>query len=158
MAGHLPEDGRSAREFCQASRSACYNQERDGPLDVFLDTRNSGGTFALFDGLDAYELLKREGWLAPRISIIRLMWNAGRGDAHFQVTEDFRLEGIANAAHGGEPGIHEPADVFKDAPPFEAHALYGPAFDRWQEKAMAAAEDHFRNMRVPESGGEDARH
>lgn len=129
--------------FCQAPAGACYTPERDGPLDEFLE-RQERHTFPLFKGLEHFELLRDKGWLAPRISIIRLMWNVGRGDGHFQVTEDFKLEGIENPAHGGEPGIHEPAVLFRNSPPFEAHHLDGPAFEAMLERQMEKAREQYR--------------
>jgi len=132
--------------FCVAPTSACYTPERDGPLSEFLD-RMERHTFPLFKGFEHFELLRAEGWLAPRISIIRLMWNAGRGDAHFEVTDDFKLEGIENPAHGGESGIHEPADLLAKAPPFEAHNLYGPAWEVLQQKRENEAAEKAKNRR-----------
>jgi hypothetical protein len=113
-----------------SSDSACYNPERDGTLAEYLETHDGHSCFPLFKGLGDFQLLKDEGWLEPRISIIRLMWNVGRGDEHFFVTDEFYLEGIENDHHGGRAGIHTPENIFKKAPPFEAHHLWGPAWKR----------------------------
>ncbi len=115
-----------------SSDGGCYTPERDGTLAEYLTTHDGHSAFPLFKGLEQFELLRREEWFAPRMSIIRLMWNVGRDDEHFAVIEDFQLQGIGHGAHAGREGIHDPADVLQNAPPFEATNLYGPAWVRQQ--------------------------
>jgi hypothetical protein len=125
--------------------SACYSPKRDGPLGKFL-AEIGHGTFPLFQGLKDFEMLQKEGWLAPRMSMIRLMWNVGRDDEHFEVTEDFKLEGIIANAHSGKPGIHEPAKIFENAPPFEAHRLWGPAHERMVAERETEARRRYEQL------------
>lgn len=70
-------------------------------------------------------MMKEKGWLQPRISIIRLMWNMGRSDEHFVVTEDHQLAGIHDAPdHAGRPGVHDPQKVLTEGPNWEVHHLW----------------------------------
>lgn len=114
------------------SSDACYNPAHDGSLEEYFKTHDGSFAFPLFKGFDHFELLRKEGWLGPRMSIIRLMWNVGRGDEHFMVTDEFKLEGLVAEAHSGREGIHEPAELFKGAPPFEAqHVLFPKYRESW---------------------------
>lgn len=67
----------------------------------------------LFEGYPQFEFLKAQNLLVPRITSLRLMWNLGRWDEHFSITEDFKLEGILLNAHSGRPGIHEPKEILE---------------------------------------------
>jgi hypothetical protein len=122
-----PEDDGSPLGFCHGF-SAAYDEKRDGPLSSYIEARDGTGTFTLFKGFEHFDMLRREGWLAPNMSVIRVMWNTFRGDEHFGVTEDFQLEGIENRSHGGRPGIHDPRTLLAETPPFEAQRLWGPAW------------------------------
>lgn len=135
--------------FCQDT-TACYTPARDGPLVEYLQRRDGLSSFPLFRGIEHFNMLRDQGWLAPRMSIIRLMWNAGRGDEHFEVTEDFFLEGIPNDAHGGRPGIHSPEKVLDGAPPFEAQNLWGPAWRGHMEALETEDRERMRKLGIIE--------
>ena len=55
----------------------------------------------MFKGIEIYEKLWNEGYLIKEYSIIRLMWNVGRGDEHFLVLDKYELEGIQCPGHPG---------------------------------------------------------
>lgn len=107
-------------------RAAAYNPKKDGTLEAYLETHDGNIACPLFKGFDHFEMLRSEGWLGPRFSIIRLMWNVGRGDEHFGITEDWKLEGIPLEHHGGREGIHDPRIVLAEGPCFEAQQLLYP--------------------------------
>ncbi len=67
----------------------------------------------LFEGYEQFEFLKSKDLLVPKITSIRLMWNIGRWDEHFSITEDFKLEGILLNAHSGRPGISDPKEILE---------------------------------------------
>ena len=113
---------------------AVYTPERDGTLEEYFETHNGISTFSRFKGFEHFEMLRKEGWLAPRISVIRLMWNVGRGDEHFGITPDYKLEGMSAPEHGGRSGISEPRVVSEEGPCFEVHQ---PLFPRQREQYAA---------------------
>ena len=80
----------------------------------------------LFEGYEQFEFLKSQNLLVPRITTIRLMWNIGRGDEHFDITEDFKLEGILLNAHSGRPGIHDPKEILQIKDNFRSGNKYVP--------------------------------
>ncbi|MEK6910175.1 MAG: hypothetical protein AABW82_00190 [Nanoarchaeota archaeon] len=93
-------------------------------------SRFDHGSFPLFKGLEQYKLLWNEGFLVPDYSVIRVMWNVCRGDEHYGVLQDGRLEGIKAPAHQGNPGVHDAKDLLfrklgreKLVMAFEAHHL-----------------------------------
>lgn len=90
-----------------------YNPKTDGTLEEYLTTHNGRSAFPLFRGLKYFNVMKERGWLEPRWTIVRLMWNSFRGDEHFIVTEDFQLEGMEGPAHSGREGIHAPSKILK---------------------------------------------
>ncbi len=100
---------------------AAYNPKRDGSLEKYFETHDGLLAFSLFRGFDQFEMLRKEGWLGPRITIIRLMWNVGRGDEHFEVTDNFQLLGLEAQAHAGREGVHDPQKVLEEGPCFEVH-------------------------------------
>lgn len=87
-----------------------FNPEQED-LEDYLDTHDGRAAFPLFRGVDIFHVMREKGWLAPRYTIVRLMWNFGREDEHFFVTEDFQLQGIEAAHHGGREGIHSPEEI-----------------------------------------------
>ena len=105
-----------------------YTPKRDGTLDEYLEKRRYGimpqwGVYPLFKGYDFFQRLWDEGYLEPNVSCIRLMWNWGRYDEHFSITEDGHLEGIQLPAHSGRPGKHDPKKVLSRGPCWEAQIL-----------------------------------
>lgn len=103
---------------------AWYTPDRDGDLKKYLEIYDGLAAFPLFRGFEQYVMLKDKGLFLPDYSVIRLMWNVGRGDEHFLVLEDYRLEGLQTPAHAGREGIHEPEKIFTaDCPCWEAHHL-----------------------------------
>lgn len=103
-----------------------YQATHHGTLGHYIAVCKSRSLFPVFYGIEQFEMLKQSGWLRPGMSYIRLMWNSERGDEHFLVTEDGKLEGVELNRHSGREGIHEPAHILKGAPPFEAQHLYDP--------------------------------
>lgn len=106
-----------------------YTPERDGSIAEFL-SKFDYGTFPLFRGLEQYTLLWNDGFLVPDYSVIRVMWNVGRGDEHYNVMNDGKLEGIDAPAHQGNPGVHDAKDLLfrklgreRLVMAFEAHNL-----------------------------------
>ena len=94
-----------------------YNEERDGPLERYFETHDGFSTFPLFRGPSIYERIWNEGYIIPRFTWLRLMWNLGRDDEHFAILEDGGLEGISHApAHAGRPGNYEYTDIIFDNP------------------------------------------
>lgn len=82
--------------------------------DILEYLRNmSYGQSPLFEGYKHFKLLKSKELLIPNFTSLRLMWNSGCTDEHFNLTEDFKLEGILLNAHSGRPGIHEPELILK---------------------------------------------
>ncbi|MBW3000095.1 hypothetical protein KY339_05475 [Candidatus Woesearchaeota archaeon] len=60
----------------------------------------------------------------PGASIIRVMYNTGRGDEHYLVLGEKELKGLQIPQHPGRPGTHDPKNILKyEAPPWEAQAL-----------------------------------
>ncbi len=101
-----------------------YVPERDGDLAKYLSKHDGTGVYSLFLGYEWFERLRDEEYLVPRMSIIRIMWNIGRGDEHFLVTEDFKLQGMSVPHHEGQPGLHEHKKLLKKkGPPWEAQDL-----------------------------------
>lgn len=101
-----------------------YNKKRDGPLEQYLETHDGISCFPLFHGYRMYQELWNKGYLLPNISVIRLMWNVGKGDEHFLVLEDKRLQGLEANMHSGRPGIHDPKKILKSRGPcWEANPL-----------------------------------
>ena len=100
---------------------AAYSAKRDGPLEQYFETHDGSSACSLFQGYDQFEMLKKEGWLGPRLTIIRLMCNVGRGDEHFEITDDFQLLGLEANAHSGREGVHDPKKVLEEGPCFEVH-------------------------------------
>lgn len=92
---------------------AAYEPKRDGPLEEYLKIRDGFSCFPLFRGYKQFKMLWDLGYLEPHISVIRLMWNLGRGDEHYGVLGEFELEGIENHAHGGEVGTHDVRKLLK---------------------------------------------
>ncbi|MDP4012970.1 MAG: hypothetical protein Q8R00_05205 [Candidatus Nanoarchaeia archaeon] len=104
--------------------SAHYQPKRDGTLAEYLKTHNGISCFPLFRGYSWYKELWKKEYLMPG-SIIRLMWNVGRGDEHFLVLEKDKLQGIGQGTgHGGREGIHHPKEILTNkGPQWEAHRL-----------------------------------
>jgi len=101
-----------------------YHPEVDGTLEEYLQTHNGRTAFPLFRGIKYFTIMKKRGWLEPRWTIVRLLWNTGRGDEHFFVTENFQLEGMEGPAHSGREGIHAPSKILKmDGPLWEIYNL-----------------------------------
>lgn len=111
-----------------------YVPERDGDVSEYVKRfkREAPGTHPLFHGAEFFELLRQHGWLHPRISIIRLMHNHGRTDEHFEITEDFQLEGIASEAHAGREGLFEPKVILDNA--YAPHWEFSPLFQHKGEE------------------------
>ena len=103
---------------------AAYNPERDGSLEEYLRTHDGLSAFPLFHGYAQYKMLWDEGYLVPDWSVIRLMWNVGRGDEHFFVKGEFELVGVHDIqAHAGREGIHDPREILEEGVCFEASGL-----------------------------------
>ncbi len=114
---------------------AAYNPKRDGPLDSYLEKHRGITSFPLFKGYKHYKMLWDKGYLEPGVSVVRIMWNVGRGDAHFGVLGQFELEGVENAHHGGEPGKHDPRKLLaRNCPPWEALHLARTPISRLVDK------------------------
>ncbi len=88
-------------------REPWYKPIRDGPLDKYIQKRDGGiNCWPSFKGPEWYEKLWEEGYLLPYKTILRLMWNFGRDDEHFIVTEEGKLQGIHDiSAHQGRKGV-----------------------------------------------------
>ncbi len=103
--------------------SKCYYQpKRDGTLDEFLRGQfDNIGTFRQFKGVDQFNMLWERGYLVPKLSCIRLMYNLGRGDECYAVIGQNMLGGLDAGYHAGRAGRHQVRYVLtKNAPPFEA--------------------------------------
>ena len=114
------------RKLCSFDKEFyVYSPKIHGSLEKYLQKYNGITTFPLFRGIEWFYVLRDRCYLLPEFSTIRLMWNVGRGDEHFDVDEDYRLVGIGNGSfHAGRPGVHKPEDIIKDAGPcFEAFHL-----------------------------------
>lgn len=106
------------------STGGCYNPKRDGDLEKYLQTHDGRATFSLFHGIKWFYTLRDSGLFLPDYSVVRLMWNLGRHDEHFWVTEDYKLQGAQAAAHSGREGVHDPESILiDDNLPWEANNL-----------------------------------
>ena len=98
-------------------KSPWYQKERDGKLSDFLEARCfGGGTTALFKGMEGFDLLKEKNLLKSEMTLIRVMWNVGRGDEYYAVVEsggEIMLQGITTGSHDGIPGLHKPEDILE---------------------------------------------
>jgi len=117
---------------------AWYKPDRDGDLDEYLQTHDGHSATAVFKGYHWYKVLKKQGYLIPNFSVIRLMWNVGGGDEHFIVTEDFKLKGLElkgtiASLFSGRKGIHDPKSILsKRNPCWETQDLQLDADQRKQ--------------------------
>lgn len=102
-----------------------YTPERDGTLEEHLKVYNGISAFPLFKGFKQFKMLWEEGWFIPNFSVVRIMWNVGRGDEHYTVISSDELEGIDASYHQGKQGRHSAREIFgrKDCPCFEAQHL-----------------------------------
>lgn len=102
-----------------------YNEIRDGLLENYLNVFDGHNSFPLFRGYDQYKMLWDKGYLISDFSIIRLMWNVGRGDEHFRVIDDKTVEGLEVPVHFGRPERSDIKKILdaKNAPCFEAQCL-----------------------------------
>ncbi|HLC78692.1 MAG TPA: hypothetical protein VJH92_06210 [Candidatus Nanoarchaeia archaeon] len=107
------------------NRGAAYNEKRDGSLEEYFEDHDGISAFPLFYGYGQFKMLWDRGYLMPSVSIIRVMWNVGRGDEHFGVVDENTLEGISAPMHSGRPGIHDVRKVLDDkkCPAWEAQYL-----------------------------------
>ena len=96
------------------SRGAAYDAKRDGSLSEYLKTHDGYMAFPLFYGLQQYHMLWDEGWIVREYSIIRIMWNVGRGDEHYLVIGRDNVKGIENDAHGGAKGFFDMGKLLND--------------------------------------------
>jgi hypothetical protein len=126
--------------------TSCYLPERDGALEQYLAAQFRGDVFRLFKGFEHFELLRAQGWFVPGMSAIRVMYNVGRGDEIYSVTESFQLKGIEHSEHGAPPGIVDPAVLLAKAPPFEAHSLHGPAYTAMMDRQIEEERKHFETL------------
>lgn len=89
-----------------------------------LEQFDNRSSFALFRGSVHYRVLQRLEVLIPGFTVIRLKLGDGRFDQHYQVTDDFSLEGMQAEAHSGVEGIFTPEALLDgDVPSWEAHNL-----------------------------------
>ncbi|MEK6933594.1 MAG: hypothetical protein AABW75_01825 [Nanoarchaeota archaeon] len=65
-------------------------------------------------------MLWNQGYIEPNITTIRVMWNIGRGDEHFDIVNKNTLRGIAAPAHSGRPGDHS-ISLLDKVPSYEIH-------------------------------------
>jgi hypothetical protein len=100
--------------------SPSYNKERDGKLSEYLEDRCSGGgTFALFTGMNDFNMLKEYGLFKPEYTAIRVMWNVGIGDEFYKIVEvdgKIMLLGMENGDHMSQipvKGLFKPEDVLE---------------------------------------------
>lgn len=118
--------------------TAHYSPERDGSLVQYLKPQLEGQCQRLFKGLEQLELLKNEGWLLPGTSYVRFMYNIGRGDAHYLITTDWKLEGMNGGMHSGDEGVFTMEQIFNEnTPPFEIGNIFGPAYERYLDQGEA---------------------
>ena len=100
---------------------AAYNPDRDGTLEGYLKEHNGHTATPLFKGFAMYQHLWDEGYLAPGISYIRIMWNFSRGDEHYLVVGEHLLRGVQAGMHSGKKGNHDARKIVLDnGPPWEA--------------------------------------
>ena len=95
----------------------------DGSIEEYLRIFHSSSASPLFRGVESFYELRNKGLLLPRWSMIRLMWGLDREDEHFDVTEEYRLEGIQAPAHSGREGIFAPETLLTKRVKWEAQRL-----------------------------------
>ena len=103
-----------------------YRGEKDGPIEDYLLLYDGRSTFPLFRSYEPFKILWDRGYIEPDITIVRLMWNVGRGDEHFQVMGEDTLEGITGLpAHSGRAGKFSARELLgsKNCPVWEVHNL-----------------------------------
>ena len=101
-----------------------YVPKRGGSLEKYLETHDGHSVFPLFRGPKMFEILMKKGYFLPDYSVVRLMWNVGRGDEHFYVDKDYKLVGVDVPVHAGRHGVHSYKDILKDdGPSWEASSL-----------------------------------
>jgi hypothetical protein len=104
--------------------NAWYTPKRDGSLEDYLGIHDGLSSFPLFKGYEHFRMLKDRGFFLPCYSVIRVMYNIGRGDEHYLVTDDFQLEGVEVNVHAGKAGTHDPKKLLSGrCPPWEAQNL-----------------------------------
>jgi len=102
--------------------NAGYNPERDGPIESYIKSREYS-MHPVFKGHEPFEELWKKGYLIPRVSAIRVLWNIGREDEHFRVINDQILLGIQLPAHSGREGYHSPIQILNQGILWEAQSL-----------------------------------
>jgi hypothetical protein len=102
---------------------AVFDPKADS-LEEYLKIYNGRSAFPLFEGYEPYRMIWDKGLFIPDFSIIRVMWNVGRGDEHYLVSGEFELIGIEDEYHGAKPGKHDPRKILtKKSPAWEAQHL-----------------------------------
>jgi hypothetical protein len=97
-----------------------YNQEQHGDLEKYFEVYNGISAFPLFKGTKHFKMLWDQGYIEPGITTIRVMWNMGRDDEHFDIVDENTLEGIAAPAHSGRSGRHS-INILDKCPSYEIH-------------------------------------
>ena len=101
-----------------------YNEKRDGKLENYLIKHDGCNSFPLFKGYRHFKMLWNRGYLIPDFSVIRIMWNIGRGDEHYLVKNEASLEGLEVPVHFGKSGIHKVKNILNNkCPSWEAQHL-----------------------------------
>jgi hypothetical protein len=80
-------------------------------LEEYLKVYDGSRAFPLFKGYAHYKMIWDKGLFIPDWSIIRIMFDRGRGDEHYWVTGEFEITGLEHEYHGGKPGKHDPRKV-----------------------------------------------
>ena len=112
-----------------------YDSRRDGDLADYLREHNGSRASNLFKGFKQYRMLWQKGYLEPEVSIIRIMYDVGRGDEHYLVVGENKLKGIDVPYHPGKSGIHDPRKLLsRGCPAWEAQSLNPHPIPRTKKK------------------------
>jgi hypothetical protein len=101
-----------------------YDPKRDGTIESYIEKCRDEGLPKCFRGSEQFHQLVDLGYIVPNITSIRIMYSHGRGDEFYGVVDDFKLEGIEVAVHGGKKGVHDPSELLSgDVPHFEVDMI-----------------------------------
>jgi hypothetical protein len=89
-----------------------YGGHADGDIKQHLKNMHESGAVApTFKGYEPFKQLWDLGFVTPQITVIRLMFNLGRGDENYSIVDEENLEGVILNCHSGIPGVHNTKEL-----------------------------------------------
>lgn len=113
-------------------QTSYYNPKHHGDLENYFEEYDGQRAFPLFKGEKHFNMLWKQGYILPGLTIIRVMWNVGRGDEHFEILDKKTLEGIDANYHAGHQGKH-PISILNKCPPYEVHRPFTKRLREYQK-------------------------